>query len=430
MTWFFVFFFLSGFCSILYELIWLRLAMAEFGVTTALVSIVLSVFMAGFGAGSWIGGAVGPRSGGQIKFPPLRLYAISELLIGISALLVPLQLSYGNHLLERMASNITVSSGTYYAASGAWLALSLIPWCACMGATIPLAMFAICRDAHHQSSRSFSFLYLSNVLGAIAGAILPLFLIELYGFHATLRFGALVNILISVCALFLTLVSRERSTATAPLQANQSPARLENGSPAPFLLFATGLVTMGMEVIWIRLFTPYVGPLVYSFAQILATYLLATFFGSQIYRFWSHRHNRESILMWISLAFFGVLPLLSADARLPLHYRYLRVFLGVAPFAAVIGFLTPMLVDRWSGGDPGRAGRAYAVNVIGCIVGPLLSGFLLLPSFGEHKSMLLLVLPWFLMAIPRNKQARARRWQTASTGAIVLAALAVFFFTR
>ena len=52
MTWLFVFFFLSGFCSILYELIWLRLAMAEYGVTTALVSIVLSVFMAGLGAGS------------------------------------------------------------------------------------------------------------------------------------------------------------------------------------------------------------------------------------------------------------------------------------------------------------------------------------------------------------------------------------------
>ena len=34
-----------------------------------------------------------------------------------------------------------------------------------------------------------------------------------------------------------------------------------------------------------RLFTPYVGPLVYSFAMILAAYLLATFFGSQMYRF-------------------------------------------------------------------------------------------------------------------------------------------------
>src|SRR5271157_3274375 len=41
MGWFFFFFFISGFCSILYEIVWLRLAMAQFGVTSALVSIVL-----------------------------------------------------------------------------------------------------------------------------------------------------------------------------------------------------------------------------------------------------------------------------------------------------------------------------------------------------------------------------------------------------
>ena len=56
MNWFFIFFFISGFCSVLYELVWLRLAMAQFGVTTAMVSIVLSVFMAGLGLGSWASG--------------------------------------------------------------------------------------------------------------------------------------------------------------------------------------------------------------------------------------------------------------------------------------------------------------------------------------------------------------------------------------
>ena len=66
MAWFFVFFFISGFCSVLYELVWLRLAMAEFGVTTALVSIVLSMFMAGLGAGSWIAGRLLRRYEGQI----------------------------------------------------------------------------------------------------------------------------------------------------------------------------------------------------------------------------------------------------------------------------------------------------------------------------------------------------------------------------
>src|SRR6516225_3163398 len=108
MSYIFIFFFLSGFCSILYELVWLRLAMAKFGVTTALVSIVLSVFMAGLGDGSWIAGALVRRYGERINFPPLRLYALSEFLIGISALLVPLQLTWGNGLLEAMADRVPI----------------------------------------------------------------------------------------------------------------------------------------------------------------------------------------------------------------------------------------------------------------------------------------------------------------------------------
>jgi spermidine synthase len=51
--WFFVFFFVSGFCSILYELVWLRLPMAQLGGTIASVVLVVSMFMAGLGLGSW-----------------------------------------------------------------------------------------------------------------------------------------------------------------------------------------------------------------------------------------------------------------------------------------------------------------------------------------------------------------------------------------
>lgn len=78
MTWLSVFFFRSGFCSILYELIWLRLAMAKYGVTTALVSIMHSVLMAGLSAGSWIADAAVRSYSDRIKFPPLRLYAVSN----------------------------------------------------------------------------------------------------------------------------------------------------------------------------------------------------------------------------------------------------------------------------------------------------------------------------------------------------------------
>ena len=89
MIWFFLFFSISGFCSILYEIVWLRLAMAQFGVTSALVSIVLSMFMAGLGLGSWLSGHLIRKYGESSSTPALRLYALTELLIGTSALLVP-----------------------------------------------------------------------------------------------------------------------------------------------------------------------------------------------------------------------------------------------------------------------------------------------------------------------------------------------------
>src|SRR5215510_16321517 len=79
---YFLFFLLSGFCSLVYEVVWLRLSMASFGVTTAFVSIVLSTFMAGLGLGSWGAGVLSRR----IKRPRvgLQLYALAEIIIGIS----------------------------------------------------------------------------------------------------------------------------------------------------------------------------------------------------------------------------------------------------------------------------------------------------------------------------------------------------------
>jgi len=95
MLWFFLFFLVSGFCSVLYEIVWLRLAMAQFGVTSAMVSIVLSVFMAGLGLGSWVSGRLMRRYGNVAALPALRIYALTEFLIGTSALLVPHELLWG-----------------------------------------------------------------------------------------------------------------------------------------------------------------------------------------------------------------------------------------------------------------------------------------------------------------------------------------------
>jgi spermidine synthase len=413
MTWYFVFFFISGFCGILYEVVWLRLSMAQFGVTSALVSIVLSMFMAGLGLGSWGSGILMRRYGNRATSLGLRLYALAELMVGISALLVPLQLQWGRSLLERTG---LPSSGAYYLGSAMWVGLTLVPWCACMGATIPLAMESIKRNFQGESSSSFSYLYLANVVGATLGAIIPLLLIEMLGFRGTLRVGSVLNgvLALSAFALSTRMVQGQPSSA-APEPVADAPSDWPAQSRRPLaLLFATGLTSMGLEVVWIRQFTPYLGTMVYAFGAILALYLVSTLLGSKIYRVWNRKHSEEPQLIWLALGVSGFLSLAAGDPSFRL-FTALRPILGIAPFSLILGFVTPLLVDRWSGGNPDRAGTAYATNVAGCILGPLLSGFVLLPLASEHWVICILAFPWLVFGFDAQlrqpaPQKSARRW--------------------
>ena len=47
----FLLFFLSGFCSLVYQVVWTRMAFASFGIITPVLSVVLSVFMLGLAVG-------------------------------------------------------------------------------------------------------------------------------------------------------------------------------------------------------------------------------------------------------------------------------------------------------------------------------------------------------------------------------------------
>ena len=415
-SWYFFFFFISGFCSVLYELVWLRLAMAQLGVTTAMVSIVLSVFMAGLGLGSWASGRWLRSHRDRLRFPALRLYGLAELLIGVSGLVVPYELGWGRNLLGSLGLS---SSLGYYCMSALWVACTLIPWCALMGATIPIAMRSISQTVPREAVRSFSYLYVANVAGAVAGTLIPLLLIEILGFHGTLKVGAGCNFLIATGALALSRSSRKE----APIEPSQNTAETVSTASGDnmlvVLLFLTGLTSMGMEVVWVRQFTPYLGTVVYAFASILAVYLAATYIGSRIYRLWSIRHNQESPLPWTLLGLFALLPLLTASPNIVLA-KGPRLFLGIVPFTGMLGFLTPMLVDRWSRGNPARAGSAYAVNILGCIAGPLFAGFALLPWTSERWALVLLSLPWLILGLRPIYPAGTKRSPLARAASYLL----------
>src|SRR4029079_84385 len=100
----------------------------------------------------------------------------------------------------------------------------------------------------------------------------------------------------------------------------------------------------------------------------------------------------------------------------------IAVALAVAPLSAVLGYVTPWLVDRWSGGFSRRAGTAWALNGLGCILGPLAGGFLLLPWVGERPALFLLSLLFVVVGVMRGARGRGRA-RAAAAGAAAIALL-------
>ena len=278
-----------------------------------------------------------------------------------------------------------------------------------MGATFPW-MMAYVRERDSQNAESFSFLYLANVLGAMSGTFLTaIMLVEVFGFHHTLGLAATGNFIIA--AIGCGLGWRQRvsvSPGTPETQRSETSKALSLPSHRPnrlikWILFSTGFSAMAMEVVWTRAFTPVLKTQVYSFAFIVFTYLGATFWGSLWYRHHLRKHSpcRMATLLAL-LVVAALLPGVVCDPRIvPMSYGYtlyvnfaVITLASIVPFCAILGYLTPSLIDEYAGGHPGLAGEAYAINVLGCILGPLFACYVLLPWMSERSALLILSLPF------------------------------------
>ena len=400
----FLLFFLSGFCSLVYQVVWTRMAFASFGIITPVLSIVLSVFMLGLAVGSWCGGRWIGILTKKTGFSGAIFYGLAELLIGLGAFVVPKLFALGESLL---LSSGGMDSFRYLSLSALVLAVSILPSCLCMGTTFPL-MMAYIRERDDRSPDSFSFLYLANVLGAMSGTfVTAAVLVEALGFHQTLWVAAAGNFAITAISIAL---GWKQQNAAKP-EAIAQPARAASIIANPgidirvkrLILFSTGFIAMAMEVVWTRAFTPVLKTQVYSFALIVFTYLGATFVGSWLYR----RHLRQGRLfstldLMAMLTVAALLPVIINDPRLvPSHWSgwsYPRgvciLLFSICPFCALLGYLTPGLIDEYAAGHPEAAGQAYAINVLGCILGPLVAGYVLLPWLSERHALILLNLPF------------------------------------
>ena len=411
----FAMFLLSGFCGLLYQIIWVRIAYASFGIITPVLSIVISVFMLGLLVGSAFGGPLIKKMVRRFRMSAILFYALAELGIGLGAFCVPKLFSLEQHRLLALGS---MDSFGYLFVSGSAIAIALLPWCILMGFTYPFMMAFVRQTDATAAPSSFSFLYLANVIGAMAGTIVTACVfIELFGFTRTLALAAACNFTIAAIGIVIGRklpVSPGRVIAVGP---EVRPSATEKALfSIPILLFVNGFAVLCMEIIWTRNFTPILKTAVYSYAALLAAYLLATWTGSHLYR----KHLAKSKCLPFetllgATAFFSLLPLLVNDPRLPFRGPVLAL-LSILPLCGTLGYLTPLLIDFYSRGSPSKAGRAYAMNTFGCILGPLSASYLFLPMLGVKMSLLLLSLA--LMAcfiICCRRSLLRKKWSIAIT---------------
>jgi len=152
-------------------------------------------------------------------------------------------------------------------------------------------MMSFVREVEQKNTTSFSYLYLANVIGAACGTLITaVVFIELLGFKHTLLLAACLNFAVAIMGFSLAREYAYEKLNTAPLGSGGDAVRhkkiISNQKAAIIcsLLFITGFISMSMEVVWIRAFTPVLKTKTYSFAGLLTVYLLATWIGSFCYR--------------------------------------------------------------------------------------------------------------------------------------------------
>lgn len=397
----FVLFFLSGFCCLLYQVIWVRIAYASFGVITPVLSVIISVFMLGVALGSFWGGRYIHQLISHYKISPVIFYALTEFFIGVGAFAVPELFSLGEYLLLSAGE---MNSIKYLILSDIIITISVLPWCILMGFTYPFMMCFI-KSLDNRNHFGFSYLYLANGIGAACGTFLTAWiLIELIGFHNSLLVAASTNFLVFIVSIVISTRYPYKNISSSEVEFfNNKPgigkeSSLENVPFILLFLFSTGFISMAMEVIWVRAFTPVLMNTIYSFASLLTVYLFATLTGTFFYRIHLRVKKVFSIgNLMVCLAVFSLLPIVMNDPRVIISVPV--ALISIFPLCATLGYLTPKLIDEYSSGKPYEAGKAYAFNIVGCAIGPLFASYILLPYLGVKLSLIILAVPFLLFLI-------------------------------
>jgi spermidine synthase len=202
-------FFLSGFCNLVYEVVWTRMFNLVFGVTVFAVSAVLAAFMLGMAAGGVFFGRLadtGRNNCVVFSFVHLGIAVSTVLLLAAFPLFNPVYLAAN----DALGQNFLIFRIVIFLLA---VVLMIVPT-TLMGATFPLAvrMLAVQKD---RLARDIGTLYSVNTLGSVAGCITAVFvMLGPLGMRGTILSAAAADLAIGCAALavFRTFGTGNRTT--------------------------------------------------------------------------------------------------------------------------------------------------------------------------------------------------------------------------
>ena len=399
----------SGFAALGYQLVWTQQAALWLGHEAAAVLAVVTAFFGGLALGAWVLGARIERSP-----HPARWYVACELAIAAWSLaLVGLIEPFGGWMLALTGAQPSPwwQGGVAF---GGTLVL-LLPATAAMGATLP-AMERLTAGLALPGA-SIAALYAANTFGAVLGALGVAFvLVPGIGLARS-----------AVCCAVLNLGCALAVAAAGPRSAHPQAAAWPLGREAQPLLWtlaATGALGIGYEVLVVRVLSQVTEDTVYTFALLLAVYLVGTALGAAAHQRWlgrpgpaQARARRDRLLLALAAACLaGGFGLWSAEQLHGGVRSLLGAGMGPALAAeaalALAAFGLPTLVMGALFSELGTAareagvgfGRALAANTAGAAMAPLLFGVLLAPALGPKVALLLVVTAYLaLLSSPARR---------------------------
>jgi spermidine synthase len=404
--WIHLIFFLSGASCLIYETVWLRILIRVLGNTVYATSIILAVFMAGLALGSY---AIGRLS--HKKQNLLRLYSYLELGIALSAAgllfvfphLVPIY-RFFYHLSGDHRLVLTIVQSLIM------LALLLVPTFL-MGGTLPL-LSSHTRRYEASFSDRIGALYGFNTLGAVVGVLgSGLIFIGLFGETRTIFIGVALNLFAAYIAYALSQAEIKAETPATGVSRQTSAAVISPYSDSTkkmiLIMFAlSGFAALAYEIIWMRVFQVYIGTSIYAFSLMLAFYLIGLGAGS----LWGGRviDRISDPLPWFGLAQLGIalygilglylLTFIFQPGSPVLHLIELKSMFVISvvivtPITFLFGLIFPAIAKSYVKDESdvsASVGQLYAFNTVGCILGSLVCGFILIAAFGTRGTIILL----------------------------------------